>query len=121
LNSTASRGFLKGFIDLTFEHDGRWYIADYKSSWLARTPANTAAIVCYNPGVEHYLQEVLVCWWRYGASRSRLDDSQRSTGWCFYLFLRGMPERWGQLLAPGDGLLDALDTLFRGGKMMFAE
>src|SRR5690606_14739927 len=28
------RGFLKGFIDLTFEHDGRWYIADYKSNWL---------------------------------------------------------------------------------------
>src|SRR5690606_16908158 len=28
------RGFIKGFIDLTFEHQGRWYIADYKSNWL---------------------------------------------------------------------------------------
>ena len=25
---------LKGFIDLTFEHDGKFYIADYKSNHL---------------------------------------------------------------------------------------
>ena len=25
---------LKGFIDLIVEHDGRWYVADYKSNWL---------------------------------------------------------------------------------------
>ena len=27
-------GMFKGFIDLTFEHDGRYYVADYKSNWL---------------------------------------------------------------------------------------
>ena len=35
LEFDSLKGFLKGFIDLTFEHDGRWYIADYKSNWLA--------------------------------------------------------------------------------------
>ena len=25
---------LKGFIDLVFEHDGRFYVLDYKSNWL---------------------------------------------------------------------------------------
>ena len=34
LEFDSLKGFLKGFIDLTFEHGGRWYIADYKSNWL---------------------------------------------------------------------------------------
>ncbi|WP_164707249.1 hypothetical protein, partial [Pseudomonas viridiflava] len=34
LEFDSLKGFLKGFIDLTFEHEGRWYIADYKSNWL---------------------------------------------------------------------------------------
>lgn len=25
---------LKGFIDLVFRHDGRYYLLDYKSNWL---------------------------------------------------------------------------------------
>ncbi len=28
------RGMLKGFIDLVFRHDGRYYLLDYKSNWL---------------------------------------------------------------------------------------
>ena len=28
------KGMLKGFIDLTFEYQGRWYVLDYKSNWL---------------------------------------------------------------------------------------
>ena len=28
------RGMLKGFIDLVFEHEGRFYVADYKSNYL---------------------------------------------------------------------------------------
>ena len=27
-------GFMNGFIDLTFEHGGRFYFADWKSNWL---------------------------------------------------------------------------------------
>ncbi|OUY22450.1 exodeoxyribonuclease V subunit beta, partial [Klebsiella pneumoniae] len=28
------RGMLKGFIDLVFRHEGRYYLLDYKSNWL---------------------------------------------------------------------------------------
>ena len=28
------RGILKGFMDLVFEHDGRFHILDWKSNWL---------------------------------------------------------------------------------------
>ncbi len=27
-------GMLKGFIDLVFEHQGRYYVVDGKSNWL---------------------------------------------------------------------------------------
>jgi hypothetical protein len=33
-NRCSLNGMFKGFIDLTFEHDGRYYVADYKSNWL---------------------------------------------------------------------------------------
>src|SRR5262249_55417569 len=33
-------GMLKGFVDLLFEHEGRYYVVDYKSNWLG---ADTAA------------------------------------------------------------------------------
>jgi exodeoxyribonuclease V beta subunit len=31
---TVLNGMFKGFIDLAFELDGRYYVADYKSNWL---------------------------------------------------------------------------------------
>ena len=37
LTFAAFSGFLKGFIDLVFEHEGRYYLADYKSNWLGPT------------------------------------------------------------------------------------
>ena len=27
-------GYLKGYVDLVFEHEERWYVVDYKTSWL---------------------------------------------------------------------------------------
>lgn len=30
------RGMLKGFIDTVFRYEGRYYLLDYKSNWLAR-------------------------------------------------------------------------------------
>ena len=34
LAPAALNGMLKGFIDLVFEHEGRYFVADYKSNWL---------------------------------------------------------------------------------------
>src|SRR5699024_7581676 len=38
--STAAAGFLKGFIDLTFKFDGKYYILDYKTNYLGDSPAD---------------------------------------------------------------------------------
>ena len=37
LRFDAVEGVLKGYIDLVFEHAGRFYLADYKSNWLGPT------------------------------------------------------------------------------------
>jgi len=34
LEADTLNGMLKGFIDLVFEHDGKYYVLDYKSNWL---------------------------------------------------------------------------------------
>ena len=34
LRADTLNGMFKGFIDLVFEHQGRYYVADYKSNWL---------------------------------------------------------------------------------------
>ncbi|OEC33117.1 DNA helicase/exodeoxyribonuclease V, beta subunit [Pseudomonas cuatrocienegasensis] len=111
------KGFLKGFIDLTFEHQGRWYIADYKSNWLGPD-------VSYYGGqrleqalaAEHYYLQYLI----YLVAlrrflRQRLVDFDGSQlGGAYYLFLRGMPTAGVYFSRPGDELLDALDALFEG-------
>lgn len=38
----AEEGYLKGFIDLTFGHDGRYYILDYKTNYLGNTTGDYA-------------------------------------------------------------------------------
>ena len=38
LGFQAGAGFMHGFIDLVFESEGRYYLADYKSNFLAATP-----------------------------------------------------------------------------------
>lgn len=35
--STLSKGYLKGFIDLFFEHQGKYYLLDWKSNWLGES------------------------------------------------------------------------------------
>lgn len=87
-------GFMKGFIDLVFEHGGRFYIADYKSNLLGRTlgaytPERVAAAIAD----EFYDLQYLV----YTVALDRLlawrvpgYDYERHFGGVFYLFLRGM-------------------------------
>lgn len=38
LSFTEVRGYLRGFIDLVFRHEGRYYIVDWKSNHLGDTP-----------------------------------------------------------------------------------
>lgn len=111
-------GFMKGFIDLTFEHAGRWYILDYKSNWLGPDTSHYGGerLEQAIAGAHYYLQYLiyLVALRRFLRLRlADFDDSQLGGAW--YLFLRGMPEAGVYFQRPQDSLLDALDQLFAEG------
>jgi exodeoxyribonuclease V beta subunit len=87
-------GYLKGYIDLIFESQGRYYLADYKSNWLGvdytayQQQALTDAMAAH-----HYpLQYVLYTLALHRYLRLRMVDYDYDThfGGVFYLFLRGM-------------------------------
>lgn len=87
-------GYLKGFIDLVFRHDDRWYVVDYKSNHLgdvrgAYTPDRLREAMAHH---NYYLQYLLytVALHRYLTWRLPGYDFDQHFGGVYYLFLRGM-------------------------------
>ncbi|MEO7319315.1 MAG: PD-(D/E)XK nuclease family protein, partial [Chthoniobacteraceae bacterium] len=120
LSFTAFSGFLKGFIDLVFEHDRRFYIIDWKSNWLGATTNDyTPEAIAVEMRRHHYpLQYQLYCvaLHRYLAQRLGAGyDHAQHFGGVFYLFLRGLdparPELGILRDRPTLDRLTALDTL----------
>lgn len=119
LEFDSLKGFLKGFIDLTFEHEGRWYIADYKSNWLGPDAGYYGGerLLQALAGEHYYLQYLIYLVALRRFLRQRLADfADEQLGGAFYLFLRGMPEAGVYFARPADSLLDALDELFMEGR-----
>lgn len=91
-------GFLRGFIDLVLEHQGRFFVVDYKSNHLGASPEHYAREALRVPMAEHhyFLQYHLyaVAVHRYLGARVPSYAYNRHFGGVLYLFLRGMsPER----------------------------
>ena len=83
-------GYLKGFIDLIFEHDGLFYIVDYKSNSLADyAPENLIPTMADS---HYYLQYLLysVALHRYLKKRVAGYSWDTHIGGAYYLFIRGM-------------------------------
>ncbi|VXA98568.1 RecBCD enzyme subunit RecB [Pseudomonas sp. 8AS] len=117
LEFDSLKGFLKGFIDLTFEHAGRWYILDYKSNWLGPDASHYGGerLLQALAGEHYYLQYLIYLVALRRFLRQRLADFQNEQlGGAYYLFLRGMPQAGVYFARPSDELLDALDHLFAG-------
>jgi len=93
-------GYLRGFIDLVFRHDGRFYLIDYKSNRLGSyrsdydRPALEESMLEHDYVLQYHLYAVALD----RMLRARLPDYdyEEHMGGVYYLFLRGMaPE-------PGD-------------------
>lgn len=88
------RGFLKGFVDLVFEHDGRFYVVDYKSNHLGVTASDYAperlarAMSHASYFLQYHLYTLAVHRWL--ERRMRGYDYDRAFGGVLYLFARGM-------------------------------
>ncbi|WP_185268696.1 exodeoxyribonuclease V subunit beta [Halopseudomonas xiamenensis] len=113
-------GLFKGFIDLVFEHQGRYFVVDYKSNWLgadasAYTPEAMGAAV-----LEHRydLQYVFYLLALHRQLRARLVDYDydRHIGGALYWFVRGVEAPsagiWDE--RPPRQLIESLDRLFAG-------
>ena len=119
LSRRQLQGMMHGFIDLIFEWQGRYYVADYKSNWLGdgydayqphaleqdmRRHNYDLQYLIYSLALHRYLQR-------------RLPDyaPEQHLGGVYYLYLRGMhPQQQGGVyyhpLSPA--LLQQLDQLF---------
>jgi exodeoxyribonuclease V beta subunit len=96
-------GFLQGFIDAIVEHEGRWFILDWKSNWLGSTPADYGPEALADAMGSHFyvLQYHLYAVALLRHLRVRLPDFDPAHHWggVFYVFLRGLHET-----TPGGGI-----------------
>lgn len=119
-NFQTIHGMLKGFIDLVFRWQGRYYLLDYKSNWLGDNPqayshqAMAQAMCQHRYDLQYQLYSLALH--RY--LRHRLADYQyqRHAGGIIYLFLRGvMPGSHSGIYhtrLPAE-LINGLDNLFQ--------
>ena len=120
LNFRQVQGMLKGFIDLVFRHDGRYYLLDYKSNWLGEnSEAYTqqpmaAAMQMHRYDLQYQLYTLaLHRYLRHRIADYRYDDH---FGGVIYLFLRGVdaadPRSGIFSTRPDAELIDKMDNLF---------
>lgn len=121
LSFNEVQGMLKGFIDLVFEHQGRFYVVDYKSNYLGDSPAAYQQEAMAQAMIEHrydvQYQLYTLALHRYLRTRLPDYDYEQHFGGVCYLFLRGMTGESGSgvyATCPAKAHVDALDALFTG-------
>ncbi len=115
------RGLITGVIDLVFEYQGRYYLADYKSNYLGSELADYSPDRLEQAMLDrrYDLQSLLyaLALHRLLAQRIPDYDYERHFGGSYYLFLRAMRPHHG----PGYGVyferperttIDGFDALF---------
>jgi exodeoxyribonuclease V beta subunit len=113
-------GMFKGFIDLSFEHEGRYYVADYKSNWLG-ADADAYTHAAMNQAIldnRYDLQYVLYLLALHRQLKARLADYDYDlhVGGALFIFLRGIdsPTQGLFFVRPPRQLIEQLDRLFSG-------
>ena len=113
-------GMLMGFADLVFEHEGRYWVLDYKSNHLGADDAAYTAQTL-DAAMAHHRYEVQAALYMLALHRllrARLGDAYdpaQQLGGAVYLFLRGIDGPAGgycTLPAPIE-LLDGLDAMLK--------
>jgi len=86
------RCFIRGFVDLVFRYNGRFFIADWKSNRLDGGYGRNALDDCMDAAgyhLQYKLYTVAMLRWLKQAFGDRFDADSRFGG-VFYFFLRGM-------------------------------
>lgn len=121
LGAGMLNGMLKGFIDLVFEYQGRFYVCDYKSNLLGSSAADYLEPVMSQLMLEkrYELQAVLYCLALHRLLKQRLPgySYQQHLGGAVHWFIRGYqaPSQGLVHMLPPKELIEQLDQLFRTG------
>lgn len=124
LQTSTLHGMLMGFMDLVFEHRGRFWVLDYKSNALGTEDAAYSAERLQAAMAEHRydVQAAIYALALHRLLRSRLGasyDPEQHLGGAAYLFLRGIHGPAGGMctltfsatfLAELDRMLDPVET-----------
>ena len=107
-------GMLIGFMDLVLQHEGRYFVLDYKSNRLNAYGAADLqdAILAHRYDVQYTLYTLAL----HRLLKSRLPDYdyEEHMGGAIYLFLRGVDQAGGGRFVdrPPQALIEALDAAF---------
>ena len=98
LTFATLQGYLRGFIDMVFEHEGRYFVLDWKSNHLGWSAAHYA-----RPNLEqamqregYHLQALIYSVAVHRLLQRRLEHYEPNTHWggVVYLFIRGVRPSW---------------------------
>jgi exodeoxyribonuclease V beta subunit len=125
--TVSLNGMFKGFIDLTFEHQGRYFVADYKSNWLGIDDEAYTNAAMENAILDHRydLQYVLYLLALHRQLKARLADYDydRHIGGAVFMFMRGSraASQGAWFTRPPRELIESLDRLFQGRALVEEE
>ena len=123
-------GLITGVIDLVFEYQGRYYLADYKSNFLGSSlqdyrPENLQQAML---GRRYDLQALLYAVALHRLLAVRLPDYayEQHFGGCYYLFLRAIRPQHGNRFGvhfdrPQQKTIQRLDQLMKFSPLVMEE
>jgi exodeoxyribonuclease V beta subunit len=117
LQTRVMQGMLTGSMDLVLQHEGRYWVADYKSNKLPRYDSTTLqdAVLHKRYDVQYVLYTLAL----HRLLKVRLPnyDFARHMGGAVYLFLRGIHAEGAgvHVCRPSQVLIETLDALFEKG------
>jgi exodeoxyribonuclease V beta subunit len=117
LQARVMQGMLTGSMDLVLQHDGRYWVVDYKSNKLPSYDSATLQDAVLHKRYE--VQYVLYTLALHRLLKVRLPgyDYAQHMGGAVYVFLRGIHAEGAgvHLQRPPQALIEALDELFTNG------
>ena len=114
LQTRVMQGMLTGSMDLVLQHDGRYWVVDYKSNKLPSYDPNSLqdAVLHKRYDVQYVLYTLAL----HRLLKVRLPDYDyaKHIGGAVYLFLRGIDQAGAGVHAhkPPQALIETLDALF---------
>jgi len=94
MDKNTIKGFIRGFIDMVFMYEDKFYIIDWKSSWLGdniidyNQSAMLSAMIEHDYILQYHIYAAALS--RYLKTKIKDYDYEKYFGKVFYVFLRGI-------------------------------